>query len=177
MTGPQAPSIPCPFTVVEQAWQSPVQAVLQQTPSTQKVLKQFALIEQMVPVSDLHAPTPSHDCDAPEQVPTSSWPAVTFEQVPTVPVRLQAWHVVVQALLQQTPSTQLPLKHSTVLAQPSPISFLQTPMPSQDWFTPEHVLTSSWPEGTFEQVPTVPIRLQDLQLPLQSALQQTPSKH
>lgn len=33
--GPQSPSIPPPFFAAEHAWHAPVQALLQQTPSTQ----------------------------------------------------------------------------------------------------------------------------------------------
>jgi hypothetical protein len=36
---------------------------------------------------------------------------VVVEQVPTVPVRLQAWQAPAQDVLQQTPLTQLPLVH------------------------------------------------------------------
>jgi len=93
---------------------------------------------------------------------------------------LQATHVPVQAALQQTPSTQKPLKHSVVAEQVWPFSFLQTPLPSHDWFTPEHAgtpLVSSKPAATLEQMPTAPVMLQDLHVPLHTALQQTPSKH
>ena len=41
-------------------------------------------------------------------------------QVPTEPARLQAWQVCVQALLQQTPSTQLPVAHSDASLQAAP---------------------------------------------------------
>jgi hypothetical protein len=37
-TGPHTPSVPEPWNAAVQAWQAPVQAVLQQTPSTQKPL-------------------------------------------------------------------------------------------------------------------------------------------
>ena len=47
-------------------------------------------------------------------------PAAAGVQVPTEPARLQAWQVWVQALLQQTPSTQLPLAQSDALPQATP---------------------------------------------------------
>jgi hypothetical protein len=34
-TGPQVPSVPCPFAVAEHAWHGPGQALSQHTPSTQ----------------------------------------------------------------------------------------------------------------------------------------------
>jgi hypothetical protein len=36
ITGPQAPFAPCPLAAAEQAWQAPVQAASQHTPSAQK---------------------------------------------------------------------------------------------------------------------------------------------
>jgi hypothetical protein len=45
---------------------------------------------------------------------------VVFVQVPTLPVTSQAWHCPPQALLQQTPSTQLPAAHSLPAPQTVP---------------------------------------------------------
>jgi hypothetical protein len=48
-TGPHVPSVPCPFLALEQASQVPVQAVSQQTPSTQFPVAQSASAEQAAP--------------------------------------------------------------------------------------------------------------------------------
>ena len=53
-------------------------------------------------------------------------PAGVLAQAPTLPPRLQAWQVPLQALLQQTPSTQLPLWHSLAAPQEAPADFLDT---------------------------------------------------
>jgi hypothetical protein len=180
MIGPHVPSVPCPATVAEHAWHVPVHAVLQQTPSTQKLLKQLAAPGQETPSADLQFPFPSQDWFVPEQVPTSSWSNATLVQVPTVPDRLHAWQVASHAELQQTLSAQKPLRHSELVEQAAAISFLHVPIPSQDWFAPVQAgtpLASSWPEGTLEQTPTALGTLQDLQVPLQAMSQHTPSKH
>jgi hypothetical protein len=58
----------------------------------------------------------------------SAPPSGTGEQVPTLPVTLQLWHVPVvasvQAVLQQTPSVQNPLRHWSALEQLAPFDFL-----------------------------------------------------
>jgi hypothetical protein len=58
MTGPHAPSAPAPFRAAEQAWQRPVQAVLQQTSSTQKPVAQSLPSVQgpPLPAGITHAP-------------------------------------------------------------------------------------------------------------------------
>jgi hypothetical protein len=43
-------------------------------------------------------------------------------QVPTVPARLQAWQVAVQAPLQQTPSAQAPDRHVLPAVQAAPLA-------------------------------------------------------
>ena len=50
-------------------------------------------------------------------------------QVPTVPVRLHASHEPEQAVLQHTPSTQLPLRHPEVLVQLPPLGFWSVQAP------------------------------------------------
>jgi len=44
----------------------------------------------------------------------------------------------VHAVLQQTPSTQLPLRHSAFIEHEAPLSFLHVPIPSQE-FVPVQV--------------------------------------
>jgi hypothetical protein len=53
-------------------------------------------------------------------------PAGTGLQVPLLLATLHAWQVPLQALLQQTSSTQKPLPHSSLQAQPTPSLFLST---------------------------------------------------
>ena len=59
----------------------------------------------------------------------SAPPEATAEQVPTLPDTLQLMHkppvvASLQAVLQQTPSVQNPLKHCALLAQVAPLDFL-----------------------------------------------------
>ena len=79
------------------------------------------------------APLPSHSpsgpqvaegCDGHWPGSTGASPSGTGEQVPIRPGTLQAWQVPRQALLQQTPSTHLPLPHSSWQPQAWPLSFL-----------------------------------------------------
>jgi hypothetical protein len=58
MTEPQAPSAPVPFMAAEHAWQRPLQAVLQQTPSTQKPEVHWLAVVQgpPSPAGITHAP-------------------------------------------------------------------------------------------------------------------------
>jgi hypothetical protein len=42
---------------------------------------------------------------------------------------LQAWQVPQEAVVQQTPSTQLPLPHSWAAAQSAPLPFCATQLP------------------------------------------------
>jgi hypothetical protein len=189
ITGAQVPS-GAPVLAFEQAVQVPVQALLQQTPSTQAPLAHcapsvhpppvtvrqmppthWAFAAQSAPVVQVVeqasepqmngaqttgggvtqeplplqtvagcATPPEHEGPAPQLVPAGAtwhWPAplqvpslpqgglavqrpsapplTTAAQVPSgCPVRalVQALHAVLQALLQQTPSTQAPLAHS-----------------------------------------------------------------
>jgi hypothetical protein len=57
----------------------------------------------------------------------------------------------------------------------------QPPLPSQVPSVPQvaapasvHWFNGSWPAGTVEQVPPVPVRAHDRQVPVQAVLQQTP---
>jgi hypothetical protein len=53
-------------------------------------------------------------------MPCGSAPLATLLQIPFVLGRLQAWHAVLHALLQQTPWAQNPLKHALPLEQGRP---------------------------------------------------------
>ena len=67
------------------------------------------------------------------QLGTPVLPALTKVQVPTVPARLQASHAPPQAVLQQTPSTQLPEVHSLAAAQAVPLAFFATQAPAEQY--------------------------------------------
>jgi hypothetical protein len=59
---------------------------------------------------------------------------VTATQVPAWPGTSQAWHWPLQAVSQQTPSTQLALAHWFGAPQPAPFASLVTQMPAaQNW--------------------------------------------
>jgi hypothetical protein len=78
-----------------------------------------------------HFPAPSHVPSLPQTfVVVAHWlagvgaaPAATGVQVPVEPVRLHAWQVPVQAVLQQTPCAQLPEVHSEPAPQVTPFDF------------------------------------------------------
>jgi hypothetical protein len=113
----------------------------------------------------LHACAPVHAA--------SVLPEGTLVQVPMLPATLHAWQVPAQALLQQTPSTQLPLAHWLELVHVCPLIERQWPAPSQVC-EPEHTGLVSLPfSGMLVQVPTVPGRAHDWQAPVQGASQQT----
>ena len=57
--GPHSPLFPPPFSAEEHAWQVPVQAALQQTPSTQKPVEHWAFELHGLPVLIWQAPSPS----------------------------------------------------------------------------------------------------------------------
>lgn len=173
---PQVPSEPLPLSDAEQAWQGDKQELLQQTPSAQNPLKQSAATPQAWPLSFLQTPAPSHDCAGPEQVTVSSWLMATKEQTPAAPARLHDLHVSVQAVLQQTVSTQWALKQSAFPTQALPSFVLQTPAASQD-LVPLQILAGlvSSIETSVVQVPTLPTALHVRQAVLQALLQQTPS--
>jgi hypothetical protein len=112
------------------------------------------------------------------QLSSGSVPAVTGEQVPSIcPVNVfvQASQSPVQAELQQTLSTQKLLTHSDATPQGCPLSSLQLPLPSHDWFAAEHgtvALVSSWPAGMSEHIPRLPVTPQDLHVSVHALSQQ-----
>jgi hypothetical protein len=126
----------------------------------------------------------------------SSWRVGSGAQLPTLPGTLHARQVPVQALVQQTPSTQVPLRHSLEAAQVRPASFfgrqrpdsqrfpalqstsaaqvaLHAPRPSQ--VLRPHSPAESVPAAVGVHPPTSPGTLQATQAPSQALLQQTPS--
>jgi hypothetical protein len=109
--------------VIEQLSQVPVHGLSQHTWSTQMPVKHSAPDAQPAPLFSSHKPCASH-ARSPEHVGASS-AFKTLEQVPTFVATAQLWHVPLQSLLQQTPSTQKPLLH-WLLAEHPPLSFLGT---------------------------------------------------
>jgi hypothetical protein len=74
------------------------------------------------------AEEPVHTKGAQEGLPAE--PAETGEQVPTLPARSQASQAPPHAVLQQTPSTQLPEAQALAAEQAPPLVFLGTQAPA-----------------------------------------------
>ena len=107
----------------------------------QLLLEQPLLPEHGAPFAPRpQAPAPLQLFGAPGQSSCGSSPAQVMEHVPTRPVTLHELHNVVHAVLQQTPSTQKPVRHSPAAPQPCPWIFLQLPLPSH-WLLPVHAAT------------------------------------
>ena len=76
------PFEPLPLSAAEHAWQVPVQLVLQQNPSTQKLLAQYALPEHADPLANLLMQLLGPELPSQNFVVwhvSSEDPAVTFE--------------------------------------------------------------------------------------------------
>ena len=75
---------------------------------------------------------PPHDEPSLAQAWRTPWGApLTAVQVPSLPVTSQASHCPSQAVLQQSPSTQLPLAHWLFDVQrPGPLAFWGTQVPA-----------------------------------------------
>src|SRR5262245_33333864 len=126
-------SPPAPHTKGAQGREDPAMHV--PTPSQVDASRRVEPVQlpaaQTVPWAYLRqAPAPSHMPSLPQLVAPSSAqslagsvPAGTGEQVPNLPAMLQAWQAPVQAVSQQTPSTQMPLAHSPGAVQSAPIDF------------------------------------------------------
>jgi hypothetical protein len=83
-------------------------------------------------------------------------PCETGEHFPALPFRLHAWQSVVtpppHALLQHTPSTQLPFTHSVLCEHPCPSGFLSTQVPpAQYWLVGHGLEAEQPPEQTFPE--------------------------
>lgn len=155
-------------------------ALPQHAPSTQLLLMHCAAAVQVCPLTDLQAPAPLHTL-VPVQALTgllSVAPLTRFEQVPAVAIlRLHVWHVGQLELPQQTPSTQLALKHCVPALQLCPFPSLQAPDPLQ-MLVPVHALAGTLsvvPLGRNEQVP-LPERPHDWHVGQLAVPQQAPSR-
>ncbi len=166
-----------PVFALEHAWHVPTHALAQHTPSTQNPLPHSAFCVHTTPIpSGEHAPAPLQLV-----VPTHSFagscPFATLVHVPTVPARLHAAHVPAHAVLQHTPSTQLPLTHSAPIEQAAPLAKNpHAPAPLQ-LTAPAHSFAGSCPFAMLEHVPMFPATLHAWHVPEQAALQQNPSTH
>jgi hypothetical protein len=92
---------------------------------------------------------------------------------PAIPGRLQAWHAPLHEALQQYPSEQMLERHELPPVHVCPFLRRHVADPLHV-FVPAQVSASSV-FFTPLQVPVVPGRLQDWQVPPQPELQQTPS--
>jgi len=131
--------------------------VSQQTPSTQFPLMHVDPETQEIPLKKAHIPDPLH---APEgQSPSRSRPFETSPQTPSEPVpfmkALHARQIPVQAVSQQTPSTQFPLMHVDPELHTVPSGEGQLPSPVQAK-VPEHSSSGSVPAATLPQIPSEP---------------------
>jgi hypothetical protein len=90
---------------------------------------QTLLVHSDGPRHSTHAPPPSH-LFGDTQVDTSGSPSSTLLQVPTLPTWLHVWQVPLQAVLQQTPSTQLPDWQALAPAHSAPRVSLGTHAPA-----------------------------------------------
>lgn len=131
-----------PVSTFVHAWQTLPHMLLQQTPSAHEPLTHCPPVLHGWPLSNLQFPIPSQAFGPLHAGKLSSVPDFTLAQVPLamfVSARVQPWHVPLQALLQQTPSTQKWLPHSAAVAQGWPGALPQKPMSSQTRFEPQDV--------------------------------------
>jgi len=180
---PHVPSVPLPFFAALHASHNPLQAVSQHTPSTQLLLAHCALRAQAVPSgSCAHDPVPLHT-PAPAHSSSGSVPFATLPHVPSVPLpflaAVQAWQAPAQAVLQHTPSTQLPLWHSELNVQAVPFASVVHKLVPLQTVAPEHSSSGSVPAAMRPHVPSVPLpflaAVQARQVPVHNWSQHTPS--
>jgi hypothetical protein len=151
-TGEQVPALPLTL----QAMQVPVQVVSQHTLSMQLLLSHWPLPLHPLPLVSLQAPAPQ--VMAPAQSLSGSVPGVTSAQVPLaepVLAMLHARQAPAHEVLQQKPSTQLPLSHCELMVHAEPCGSSQAPAPLQSSGL-VHSLSGSEPEMIGPQVPLVP---------------------
>lgn len=87
-------------------------------------MQSFVVDEQLPLLAQMAADV---NCDGPLQVsPAPQLAPVVTVQVPTLPGTLQAWQPVLQLVLQQTPSTQLPRLHWSLALHEAPSPCLET---------------------------------------------------
>lgn len=174
-----SPPPPAPFFAAVHASHLAPQSELQHTPSTQKPLWHCGPVLQLAPRGSVQVPAAAHVV-APAQSLSGSVPGVTSAQVPlALPVfaLLHAWHSVVQAPLQQNPSTQKPPWHWPALLHELPTGPQQAPAPLHV-VEPAHSVSGSVFMSTGEHAPFAPVLFAALhawQVPVHATLQQKPS--
>lgn len=182
-TGPQRPFTPEPFFAAEHARHEPEQAVLQQTPSAQLPLEHSPAVAQGAPFGlSAHAPEPLQLAE-PLHSSSGSVLMAMLPHAPSAPLpffaAVHAWHVPVQGPLQHTPSTQLPVTHSTPLEHACPLAIWHWPAPQLS--RPAHSLSGSVPASTSPHTPSAPepfnAAVHAWHTPKQAVSQQTPSTH
>jgi hypothetical protein len=141
VTATQAPPPPV------QAWQAPHEELVQHLPSTQLPVAQSAPELQSLPGRTLHAPAAS------QVLPPTQWSSsadLTGVQVPVV----QDSQAASQAVLQQTPSTHLPLWQASGVVQAAPGACLGKHLPAvQTWLLGQGLLAEQPPA---QMVPAQP---------------------
>src|SRR5581483_5042543 len=90
------------------------------TPPAQAAARQLVAADGYTHAADAPLHVPPHVPDPVHAVRPPTGAPLTNEHVPTAPGRLHAWHWPLHALLQHTPSTQLPATHWLAPAQVEP---------------------------------------------------------
>jgi len=158
-----------------------VHAVAQQTPSTQKPDEHSALLPHAKLVSTimhaaapLHVPTPPHSLSG--SVPDRITPHCPLIPPPFFAAEHER-HVLVQALPQQTLSTQYPDKQSAPTSQVPPLKYLQVPAPPHEPLV--HSLSGSLSAAMGPHSPSFPwpffVAVHAWHEPVQAESQHTPS--
>jgi hypothetical protein len=174
--------VEAPVFATTHAWQTPLQPVLQQTPSVHTPLEHCEFVVHAVPFGNVvQCPEPSQVV-APAHSASGSVDPPTAKHVPPGPpvfVAEHATHVPMQLVLQQLPSTQLPLVHWVPLPQATPLARVeQVPAPAHT-DDAGHSLSGSVPGVTAAQVPfgcPVFAFVHATHEPLHAVEQQTPSE-
>ncbi len=136
------------------------------------LLRQSASFTQTSPFLSLHAPPPSHALVPPQTGMVSVPFRAMLEHIPAEPLMLQDMQSPVQAWLQQTVSTQLPLSHSLALPQAVPLHFLHEPPQSTPVSSPFFMLSLHETQVPLKQVcaaaPQSPSTMQSTHVPFMS---------
>jgi hypothetical protein len=133
-----------------QAWQAPHVALVQHLPSTQFPVAQSVPELQSLPARDLQAP------EASQVLPPTQWSSSTDLTGVQVPAE-QDSQVPSQAVLQQTPSTHLPLWQAAPEVQTVPKACLGKHLPAvQTWSVGQGLLAEQPPAQMVPIQPPAP---------------------
>jgi hypothetical protein len=134
-----------------QAWQAPHVALVQHLPSTQFPVAQSVPELQSLPARDLQAPAASQVLP-----PTQRSSSADFTGV-QVPPAVQDSQAPSQAVLQQTPSTHLPLWQASGVVQVAPSACLGKHLPAvQTWLLGQGLLAEQPPAQMVPAQPPAP---------------------